>query len=262
MGDVNDRANSFLQTIQTQAVLVRRAFIDSEGREGEVHGSGVIIGHGRGPNNTLIKIATAGHVLDRNADEVASTWQVTRMEKLEDGTIEERSQQFTPIDGAPPHIVCCDYLRNVDIGVIAIENRADGETPRRFIDTENHAPLKLAPRIGGPTAGVRVAWAGFPGFVKQMTDRFNICYFEGVVSAVSDDPPVILVDGHTAPGVSGGPMWMCDKEGNPIVIGVCINYSGPGDLFPGLAGFCPINLLVNHLEEVAAQHAQLEKNGS
>jgi hypothetical protein len=258
MGESKELAKAYNDLVATQTVLIRRAYRDSAREDRECHGTGIIIGHGRGANNRLLKIATAGHVLDHLGDGQCA-WELSRVEKHSDGHFEEISRTFS--GGEKPHVICCEYLRNFDIGMLAIENQADGEPGRKFIDTEKHLPLKVSPQRGYLRPGNRVAWAGFPGFVRDITGKFQMCYFEGVLSAVSMEPFVYLVDGHSAPGVSGGPMWLCNEQGDPVIVGVCIDYRWPGDSLPGLAGFCPLGVLLAHVEQAAAKSQTTDQPG-
>jgi hypothetical protein len=93
-----------------------------------------------------------------------------------------------------------------------------------------------------------------------MTDAFELCYFEGVVSAVPSNPQVYLVDGHAASGVSGGPMWFLADDGDAIITGVCISYNWPKDL-PGLVGFCPLQVLLRNIEEMQTEPASESDGG-
>jgi hypothetical protein len=98
--------------------------------------------------------------------------------------------------------------------------------------------------------GTRVAWAGFPSLVEERVGSHNLCYFEGIVSCVANQPPIYWIDGHVSNGVSGGPLWVCDAAGNPMVIGIAANYTvlNASDV-PGLAGFTPLQVLLNFLED-------------
>jgi hypothetical protein len=252
---LDNRATTFHKRIKTQTVLIRHAYRDSDGNEFESHGTGVIVGHGKGPDNNTLKIATAGHVLE-DSSVGESKWELSRLDEGANGEPFAVFQTFSrrSNDCGVPYISRCNFLKQFDIGVIAIENKSD-RSGCHFIDVEKFDQLKTAPRKGKPVIGCRVAWAGFPGFVRNVTGSFHMCYFEGIISATAQNPDVYFVDGHSSPGVSGGPLWCCDDKGEPIVIGVCIDYSGPGNGLPGLVGFCPIAILLNHIEEVASQRA-------
>jgi hypothetical protein len=246
----NTLARAFKQRVANQTVLVRRKFLDENGVELECHGTGVIIGF----NEDCVHIATAGHVLD-GFGEGKSRWAVQRVELDNEGTPIEFRQHFGDDDlsTAVPTVLCTEYLRDCDIGLMIVENRADGPPGTMLIDPSQHTQLKVIPTTGYLQTGGKVAWAGYPGFVADMTDRFHLCYFEGAVSAVLSEPPVYLVDGHTSPGVSGGPMWILQDDGEPIITAVCIHYAYPQEPTPGLVGFCPLQVLLRFVETMHAQ---------
>ncbi len=258
----NALAKAYHDRVATQTVLIRRFFKDEAGNDIVSHGTGVIIAHETISKYKGLHIATAGHVLD-GFGEGKSMWEVSRIEKDEAGRCTEVRQTFRDKGtwSSYPRIISCKYLRDCDIGLIAVENRVDGDEHRLMIDPAKFPQLKVAPMAGYLHPGARVAWAGFPGFVADMTGAFNMCYFEGIVSAVPPNPPVYLVDGHSAPGVSGGPLWILQADGEPIIIGVCIDYRWPDPTrpLPGLVGFCPLIVLLNYVREFCSQPANHDK---
>lgn len=213
--------------------------------------TGVIIGHETISKFRGVHIATAGHVLD-GFGEGTSVWTVSRIERDEEGQCSEYLQTFRDVGTwtSFPKMMVSGYLRDCDIGLIAVENKADGDEGRLLIDPVKYPPLKVIPTTGYLQQGAKVAWAGFPGFVSEITDAFQLCYFEGIVACVPPRPAVYLVDGHTTPGVSGGPMWILQEDGEPIIAGVCIHYASKEKPFPGLVGFCPLQILLRHIDEM------------
>jgi hypothetical protein len=248
-------ANGFRNRVATQTVLIRRFYKEDDGVDHECQGTGVIIGHERISTFHGVHIATAGHVLD-SFGTGQSVWEVSRVDKDEEGRCVERRQIFRDVGtwSSFPRIMKSKYLRDCDIGLIAIENRTS-ESPDEissgsnelFIDPAKHPPLKVSPRTGYLQCGARVAWTGFPNFVSELTGTFDLCYFEGIVAATPSAMPIYLVDGHTASGVSGGPLWILADDGEPIIIGVCAKYTCEGE-FPGLVVFCPMGVLLKYAE--------------
>jgi hypothetical protein len=254
----NDLALAFRNRIATQTVLIERSYRDSNGAILTEFGTGVIIGHGLTEANKYLKIATAGHLIVDSPDKTIQ-WRVTRTEKEVNGQLRWFVRQFTtsrPIASEPRFISPCDY-HECDIGCIAIDNACDAcsrtlTSSHPFLDTEKHKPLSLSPRTGYLQPGARVAWAGFPALAHAITGAYQLCYFEGVVSAAPSRLPLYLIDGHVAEGVSGGPLWFCKPDGVPVVIGVVCNYSVRKESpMPGLTAFTPLHVLLDFIEQMA-----------
>jgi hypothetical protein len=135
----------------------------------------------------------------------------------------------------------------LDIAVITLPRESDsGE----LFSTENEATVPLINPAKGVGTGTRVAWAGFPAVVEDVLDRAQLCYFEGVVSAMvdNDERQLYIVDGHTTYGVSGEPVWhRSDETLQPEVVGIVSNYSHTNDNLPGFCSFEPVNPLFYYL---------------
>lgn len=246
----NTFARGFHARVATQTVLIKRLFPDESGNIATVQGTGVILSFGVPDENAPVHIATAGHVLD-DFGKGTSQWAIQRIELNDDGLPVEFNQTFHDRDvkqNQAPNIICTKYLRECDIGLLLVENRADGEPGRKLIDPAKHKRLKVIPTEGFLQTCARVAWCGFPGFVSDITDSHMLCYFEGIVACCPSNPPLYLVDGHTSGGISGGPMWILAEDGDPLITGICVQYTWPGVTPSGLVGFCPLQVLLRFLQ--------------
>jgi hypothetical protein len=247
---------AFHERIAPQTVLIHRSYRDENGEWCEDSATGVIIGHGEPQGSKYIKIATTGHLLTDSDDNFIS-WRVSRTSVGPKGNSSVRVVEFEtdkPLLQSPgvPGVIRPHDIRQCDIGYFAIPNSAktpDG-SDAPFLETDLHKPLRLVPRKGQPLPGTRVAWAGFPSLVELRVGSHNLCHFEGILSCVANNPPLYLVDGHVSNGVSGGPLWICDTDGTPMVIGIVSNYTtSTASNVPGLAGFAPLQTLLNYLRD-------------
>lgn len=244
----NTLAQAFHARVATQTVVIKRLFPDENGQSSMVQGTGVILSFGVPDDNAPVHIATAGHVLDGIGDGV-SQWAIQRVELDDDGLPVEFYQTFHDKDfrqDRAPSVVVTKYLRDCDIGLMLVENRTD--SGGWLIDPTKHKRLNVIPTEGYLQTCARVAWCGFPGFVANMTGSQTLCYCEGIVACCPSTPPLYLVDGHAAQGMSGGPMWILAGNGDPIITGICIRYDWPEATPSGLVGFCPLQVLLRVLE--------------
>ena len=115
-----------------------------------------------------------------------------------------------------------------------------------------------------------MGWAGFPGIVENALGFPQLCYFEGVVSAMvnRNDRKVYIVDGHAAKGVSGGPVWHWSEEKDRIeVIGIVSQYHHTMTPLPGFCLFEPINPIIYFLHseawhpDIAGDHLIINRYG-
>ena len=98
--------------------------------------------------------------------------------------------------------------------------------------------------------GVEFGWLGYPHM--EIAEQ-SPCFFSGRVSAYLEDKEAYLVDGCSIHGVSGGPVFSCDDNGQIVLAGIVTNYypneiktpncTGP-QAWPGLAMFRTINPLM------------------
>ena len=194
-------------------------------------------------SNRLI-LATAGHVISQLPKDTIN-WTLWQFD--ENGSV-EREMRFTtrPSDAEP----ICIYHKSIDIGFIVLPSEDDaGKT----IALPHEAPLPPIEDTRRITEGTRVGWAGFPCVLDELMGEPRLCYFEGVVSAFYSRPdePMYIVDGHCAPGVSGGPMWNWPANHENIEVFAIVTAYGMAD--DGVPGFCmsvPINPLIQRLGEM------------
>lgn len=97
--------------------------------------------------------------------------------------------------------------------------------------------------------GVEFGWLGYPVLeIAQNTP----CFLHGRVSAYLDDVEAYLVDGFSIHGVSGGPVFCCEENGDLVLAGIVTNYfpnqitipNSGTQSWPGLAMFRTINPLM------------------
>lgn len=63
--------------------------------------------------------------------------------------------------------------------------------------------------------GVEVGWVGFPAIAPN-----NLCFFSGTISSWVGNDGFCFVDGVAINGVSGGPAFYVDNDGEVQIIGV------------------------------------------
>ena len=209
--------------------------------------TGFVVGRMR--DSTQLIIAAAGHVLDFPKDETVS-WKVQQFD--ETGKV-EREQLFATnqkLKGDVPYRT----HKKLDVGLCILPSFDKGKNQ---FARDNEQPVQMIARDPGVSTGTRVAWAGFPGIVEDVLGFSQLCYFEGVVSAMinrADGRDYYVVDGHAAWGVSGGPMWNWSEERDRLeVVGIVSKYQAESGL-PGFCLFEPINAAIRYL-----QHWQKEE---
>jgi hypothetical protein len=80
--------------------------------------------------------------------------------------------------------------------------------------------------------GRDVAWAGYPAIADP-----HLCLFTGTIAAFISEDDSYLIDGVAINGVSGGPVFVAEKNEPPEVIGSVSAYISNrqrGDTLPGL----------------------------
>ena len=218
--------------------------IETKWSEGVGSATGFVVGKLR--DSKKLVIATAKHVLDFPEDETV-WWKVQQFD--ERGTVARQTTFGTNalLKGDLPYRT----HNELDVGLCALPSFADGKP---FLAYEDEAPIRLIDPQMGVTAGTRVGWAGYPWFVEQALGFPQLCYFEGVISAMVDHPDrrIYIVDGHAAKGVSGGPVWSWSEERSRLeVAGIVTEYRWADPKVSGLPGLCffePINPVVKYLE--------------
>ncbi|MBI3469564.1 MAG: hypothetical protein HY000_41715 [Planctomycetes bacterium] len=136
----------------------------------------------------------------------------------------------------------------LDVGIFVLPAVDD---KKKALAAEGEFPVRTIDMRCGASTGTRVAWAGFPGIVEAALGFPQLCYFEGVISAMVNrlDQRMYVVDGHAAHGVSGGPVWQWSNERDRLeVLGIVCNYQHFADGLPGFCFFEPINPVLDYLE--------------
>lgn len=188
-------------------------------------------------------LATARHVLDfRCGADV-----VMRFERFDDedqltNTVTVKSQS----DAADRPF---GFYKHSDIGFVHLPAADDNGKP---IFAENEDPLPVLEDDRRLTAGSWVAWAGFAGQVESFLGHSQLCLFQGTVSAFGRRTDraghaYYIVDGHAAPGVSGGPVWEAHASDGLRVAGIVSSLhadASEGTIIPGFCCFEPLNPLV------------------
>lgn len=146
------------------------------------------------------------------------------------------------------------FYKLSDVGFIHLPAEDDSGSP---LFAEDEDPLAVLPVNHRLTAGSWVAWAGFARQVETFLEHNQLCLFQGTVSAFGrradrNGLAYYIVDGHAAPGVSGGPVWDTHSKNGLRVAGVVSSiYAEPPSDEPAIPGFCcfePINPLVAYAE--------------
>ncbi len=189
-------------------------------------------------------LATAKHVLARPDDDKADIWKVQQFDR-NGAAFREIAFLAKPVNSEVSPIFTHP---NRDLGVLVLPEF--GDNGHRFGHESETLPCVID-LTSGVAAGTRVAWAGFPRVIEQTLGFPQLCYFEGVVSAMIDhgDKQLYIVDGHAAHGVSGGPVWHWSHERRRIeIVGVVSAYHALNNGIPGFCVFEPINPILYFLE--------------
>lgn len=102
--------------------------------------------------------------------------------------------------------------------------------------------------------GIEMGWLGYPAVAPA-----NLCFFCGHISTWMQKEEAYLVDGVAINGVSGGPAFVQDDKGNPIIVGLVTEYRpnfATGEARPGLSLVRSINPLLKHYTELQKQLEQ------
>jgi Trypsin-like peptidase domain len=105
-----------------------------------------------------------------------------------------------------------------------------------FLREELELPGHLLQRTPDSTTyrvGVEIGWLGYPSMAHD-----DLCFFSGRISAWRESSKSYLVDGVAVNGVSGGPAFHIDGQGEPVLLGVVSAYlpnKAVGGALPGLA---------------------------
>ena len=188
-------------------------------------------------------LSTAKHVLDFPKDKPV-LWKVEQFDQH--GTV-TRGVTF---QSKPPTLGGLSIFTHnlLDIGLHVLpELGADGQK----FGTEAESPPRVIDITSGVSTGTRVGWAGFAGVVEDTLGFPQLCYFEGVVSAMVNrkDKQLYIVDGHAAQGVSGGPVWHWSEERSRVeIVGVVSAYQALSNGLPGFCMFEPVNPTMYFLE--------------
>jgi hypothetical protein len=227
---------------------------------GTAHGTGFVIATFR--DSKKLVLATAKHVLKVPDDETVQ-W---RVEQYDDGGKIARSVTFwtsAQLKGNVPYRT----HNKIDVGVCVLPALGDDKQP---FAREGELPVRTVNILEGASTGTRVGWAGFPLLVEKALGFPQLCYFEGVVSAMIDreDRRLYVVDGHGAKGVSGGPVWHWSADRDRLeVVGIVCEYRHSGSNLPGFCLFEPINPIMYYFEtepwhpDVAGDHLITNRRG-
>ncbi|MFO0839124.1 MAG: trypsin-like peptidase domain-containing protein [Phycisphaerae bacterium] len=188
-------------------------------------------------------LATAAHVFEGIPFVAAVNWRVAQYDRAGNVTRECRFEMRGQTDFGCHRTYDLAWLRLPLMG-----------TNGQPFAPPNEPLLPLAPVEIGFDAGTPVGWAGYPLQVERELGRPTLCYYEGVVSACTDGERMrYVVDGHAAPGVSGGPVWTVVHRGDPLLVIGVVSSFGHDDTtqIPGFCLFEPINRLSALLESQA-----------
>jgi len=250
--DVPPLSAAYIKRLLFCTVLIERFYQTHAGRPASDSASGIIIGKGTRFGPPHVNVATAAHVLE-DTPTLPVRWCISRLDSL-DGTVHVATFTTHKPIAEEPMLFRPKNPGDFDVAMISTFNRATVQRSKpardvEFIDWTKWTIPLTTPPTGHLLPGTHVAWAGYPGFVQQLTGLYFQCYYQGTVSAYVPSPrPLYLVDGHAAHGVSGGPIWFCRPDGQPVVLGVVSSYEGAKHGVPGLCAFTPINVLFERLE--------------
>ena len=222
--------------------LVRPSIFRIETRWSKDTKTGTAFVVGRlGKENRLVA-ATAAHLLEFPKDEPIH-WNIRQFDR--DGKVEREVNATTT--GPDNDRVSYRCHNQCDVGFCVLPDTTDDGRP---FTRENEDTQRLIANQSMPAEGTRVAWAGFPTIVNKYLGHPHLCYFEGVVSATVNrlDKHLYLVDGHTARGVSGGPLWQWTEKNGVEIVGIMARYEVAHEEWPGFCVFEPIQPVAQYLE--------------
>lgn len=216
--------------------------IESSNDTSRAWGSGVVISGAEG--NALV--VTARHLVDgySGAD---VTWRISRRfgRRETTRTVEFRSKANLYTGRSDAGFMIPRDARYDVAQILVPAECTDGSS---FMEDDGGTLSLLEPGFW-LNQGAEIAWAGFPSVAQNCVERPVLCLYRGIVSATvatDEDPPIYFVDGHIAPGVSGGPVWSLDPRG-PLLVGVVSSYWGD-KYMPGLCHVVPLNPLGDYLQ--------------
>lgn len=183
-------------------------------------GTGFLLSVGR--NKGIYAIATAAHVIAH-----AQSWEdPIKLEHLESGQ--------SVFLRATDRVIRTDLARDT---AAILFHRSDLRFPE--------SAFQLLPVDKHLKVGSDVGWLGYPALSPE-----SLCFFGGRISAWLQSDSAYLVDGVAINGVSGGPTFFINPDGNLMIIGVISSYMPnrvTGESLPGLS----VVRSVYHLHEVA-----------
>ncbi len=182
-------------------------------------------------NNNRLVLATARHVVE-HAVAYPSDWFIKQFDRNGMPTREFRFQ-------SEPHDDHVFVHKKMDLGLLILDSH---DTNGSLFSPSNEPLLPRMDERYGLTPGTRVGWAGYPGTAEAYLGHPQLCYCEGVISALidRDDRRLYLVDGHNAFGISGGPVWhWSDERDRMEIVGVVSGYAQDTKL-PGFCMFEPL----------------------
>lgn len=229
-------ATSFEEYIAPWTVLIHWRDGSSES-----WGTGTIIASSDGG----ALVVTARHVVLGHSGETVK-WSITR--GLAGGLVPRTVEFVSDSNLQSPNAMFLIHNEDVyDVAQILVP-AACTEEGQQFTDDGESVPSLIEPAFT-LKPGAAVAWAGFPVMAYQCMRRHTMCVYSGIVAASSLDPPVYLIDGNVAPGVSGGPVWDATQP-EPTILGVVSSYWFEEEKkTPGLSHFVPLNEMGQFIKE-------------
>lgn len=114
-------------------------------------------------------------------------------------------------------------------------------------------PIRITQEGNYLKTGNEIGWVGFPALSPNTP-----CFFSGRISSVLKKPAAYLVDGVAINGVSGGPAFTRDDDGQLTIIGLVSAYipnRATGEPLPGL---CLLSDVI-HLQALLKSFDSLEE---
>ncbi len=210
--------SEYIGTLRPMIVRVEYGWIDDAGKPDGYMGTGIVVGRRRDAGDIII--ATARHVIDKAPRDRPVDW--TLLQQHDSTGDVHRTITFTTGPGA--NMIVSNNVADLAFFVVF----------KRFIPSDDHAedydgPAPVIDPRKGPDQGAPVAWAGFPGVVKDFVGHSRLVVHSGVVAAMihgKGKRPRLIMDGHAVRGVSGGPVWFYnDDRQRAEVAGIIV---GPG----------------------------------
>ncbi len=181
-----------------QAVKVMLKNVVKVSTLGNGYGSGVIVPTPRNaPGNCCV--LTAYHVIQK-AEETGATIEIELAESQEKILLPSLARTIFTAKDRDQALV----LFNAAIGCLGDVSRF------KLLSVNRHY-----------VPGVEFGWLGYP--VLEIAKN-TPCFLHGRVSAYLDDVEAYLVDGFSIHGVSGGPVFCCEENGDLVLAGIVTNY--------------------------------------